>query len=861
MKKSKTVGIDLGTTNSVVAIMDETDSRIICYANKNNQRTIPSVVYKDPKKGEIIVGKRAFDRRGLHPEPVVSIKRKMGTEELTRLTDEDVVPEVVSSHILAECKKLMEGQLNEGRKGDDHEYVVDRVVATVPAYFGLNAKEATKKAAERAGLKVEALLQEPTSAAMFYSWKNNIEDANFMVYDLGGGTFDVSIIQKIAGEAFVVGMAGNNFLGGDNFDMKLAWDILEKLKDDNPDYCLDLDTINNPDDRLRFTKLILAAEGAKKELSENDQYFLSRPSLFQDKNGLNVAVDTEVQRECFEKLIEGLVDSTLEQCDIALEQAKAASGIGIEDIDYILLVGGSSKIPLVQQKVKNKYCPPMQPHARCEEPTICEPDMAVGFGAALCAASYGTIFYNDNPNIAVALDSFALTMSGNVAVSGSVFSPEGTNDFEGYTVRIRNEGIGLNHQTTVAQEDQKYLFRFNELPIKKEDADSNELTLLDRAGAEIMNFTLKTGKTAPPPPPSVLSHDIKLDILDPQSLTVKRIVILPKGTVLPAQKEEVRHTNEYTRKRLSLILYEDNSILKSIDLSFETEVAPGTPVAFTLDVSANSVITVVGEVAGHPFSAEILPPKPKVPTPEECELLKKEFAENITMLPAGKKLLYETKAKNIILNLDEGCRNNEAAKIIEFYGVLHGLNLEIKEMIIDPGLKPPLEEFETLADQCIELRSLVVHMGKDPGGTEAEILELKQAGQTHYSKKEKERYEKCYERLLSIGKRLYAMIESVAPTPSTSPYEKATKIQNQLEEEANKIDQELTKYKGENKENISEECAQIRGKLSAIRGTIHPTMNEDDYNEYIKGARLIYREMEILGGKIGRTRIDEFVPY
>ena len=250
-------------------------------------------------------------------------------------------PIEVSEEVLKEMKAQMESYLHGFPEYAD--YVVDRAVITIPAYFASNARENTTKAGELAGLKVEFTLQEPTAAALYYCFKNGIDNGIFMVYDLGGGTFDVSIVRLDEGDAFVLGIAGNNYLGGDNFDDALARYLLEELQDSDEGYDLeDMDINHDDDDRRRFTRLKLSAEIIKKALSSQEEFFESTDGIFEDKSGAKVNLAATVSRDDFEDLIRPLIESTLEECHKALREAEDQHHITLDMIDGVLLVGGST---------------------------------------------------------------------------------------------------------------------------------------------------------------------------------------------------------------------------------------------------------------------------------------------------------------------------------------------------------------------------------------------------------------------------------------------------------------------------------------------------------------------------------------
>jgi len=185
-----------------------------------------------------------------------------------------------------------------------------------------------------------------------------------------------------------LGIAGNNYLGGDDFDTLLASHLLEHLKSEG--YALKMDIVNNENDKRRFTRLKLVAENIKKELSTKEEFYCDRTGIFQDNDGAEVKLAITVQREEFERMIQPSLQETFDQCDIALQEAWENHGVTFNDIDAVLLVGGSTYIPFVQASVRKKYCDPsLKNHTKQDKPLIDEPDMAVGFGAAIAAAAFG----------------------------------------------------------------------------------------------------------------------------------------------------------------------------------------------------------------------------------------------------------------------------------------------------------------------------------------------------------------------------------------------------------------------------------------------------------------------------------------
>ncbi len=347
---SKIIGIDLGTTNSCVAVLEGGTPTVI--ANPEGGRTTPSVVAIN-KKGERIVGDAAKRQAITNPNTVSSIKRLMGTDKKVELDGKKYTPEEVSAMILSYMKDYAEKYLGEK---------VDKAVITVPAYFNDAQRQATKNAGKIAGLDVERIINEPTAAALAYGLDKQENTHTILVYDLGGGTFDVSVMELGDGVFEVKSTAGNNKLGGDDFDQRIIDYLVDEFKRENG--------VDLTKDKMAMQRLKEVAEKAKKDLSGVTSTQISAPFISQGEDG-PLHLDVALSRAKFEDLIRDLVDSTLEPVRQALKDAK----IKKEDIDKVLLVGGSTRIPMVQELIKKEIG---------KEPSReVNPDEVVAMGAAI----------------------------------------------------------------------------------------------------------------------------------------------------------------------------------------------------------------------------------------------------------------------------------------------------------------------------------------------------------------------------------------------------------------------------------------------------------------------------------------------
>ncbi|MBQ7276387.1 MAG: molecular chaperone DnaK [Bacilli bacterium] len=345
----KIIGIDLGTTNSCVAVMEGKDAKVI--TNAEGGRTTPSVVaFKD---GEIQVGEVAKRQAITNLNTVSSIKRKMGTSEKVHVNNKDYTPQEISAMILQNLKATAEAYLGEK---------VTEAVITVPAYFNDAQRQATKDAGKIAGLDVKRIINEPTAAALAYGIDKTEKEQTVLVFDLGGGTFDVSILQLADGTFEVLSTAGDNRLGGDDFDQVIIdWMVSEFKKSDG---------IDLSKDRMALQRLKDAAEKAKKDLSGITKVDISLPFISMGVAG-PVHLNLTLTRAKFDELTRHLVERCLGPVRRALSDAKLTT----RDINQVLLVGGSTRIPAVQELVKNEL--------NKEPNKSVNPDEVVAMGAAI----------------------------------------------------------------------------------------------------------------------------------------------------------------------------------------------------------------------------------------------------------------------------------------------------------------------------------------------------------------------------------------------------------------------------------------------------------------------------------------------
>ena len=346
---SKIIGIDLGTTNSCVAVLEGGEQVVI--PNPEGNRTTPSVVAF--KNDERIVGEVAKRQAITNPNTILSIKRYMGTDHKVEINGKSYTPQEISAIILQNLKATAESYLGE---------TVTRAVITVPAYFNDAQRQATKDAGKIAGLEVERIINEPTAAALAYGLDKTDEDQTILVYDLGGGTFDVSILELGDGVFEVKSTAGDNKLGGDDFDQVIMDYMVAEFKKENG--------IDLSKDKMAMQRLKDAAEKAKKDLSGMTSTQISLPFITAGEAG-PLHLEMNLTRAKFEELSHELVERTLGPTRQALKDA----GMTASDIDKVILVGGSTRIPAVQEAVKRETG--KEPHKGVN------PDEVVALGAAI----------------------------------------------------------------------------------------------------------------------------------------------------------------------------------------------------------------------------------------------------------------------------------------------------------------------------------------------------------------------------------------------------------------------------------------------------------------------------------------------
>ncbi len=708
------VGIDLGTTNSEVALLDPSEKDLIVYADRFGRRTIPSAVCWDPKKERIVVGRAARNRRGMDPGPVESIKRKMGRDARVTVGPNELTPEEVSAKILAELRERMQEDL--AGKSDGVEVRVDRAVITVPAYFDAPQVEATRRAGELAGLEVLGILQEPTAAAIYHTWKRQLGDGCFLIYDLGGGTFDVSVLRCLAGEYQVLAIDGDNYLGGDDFDRRFAEQLRRMLVERG--YALDLDVSRDEEDQARFGRLVHLAQEIKESLSTSDVVHVSKQNVLSDQEGEQVDFEGDVGRADWEAAVKDLVDTTLACCQRALAQSRETAGVGLGDIDHVVLVGGSTRVPYVVRRVTEELCA----KSKSAEPLQDEVDTCVALGAAVHAAQLGGLRIGDEEG-AVCVRSPLVGRGASIKLTLDVErAPEQSASVavtrgEHALAEAVLEGVPAHHLRL-------------EVPLGEAPETPVALTLADGAGTTLAAYplVLYRGDVRPRASalsqPSVVAKDIALEVL--RAGKRERKVLLSRGTGLPAEATHTFYTGDRSGA-VVLRLLQNRLPIKTLMVTVDKELAIGTPVELTLRCDAAMRLEAKAEVAGQELWANIEPAPQRTPNADEIDALLARSESAASELWGHDAQFFRRELEPLVTGIREVLGTDPdklsalAAKLQQLLESFVGGSEE---------LSPPMHRFEDVVDA---LRRTVYRaegnlLGMDTPAWEARIGELMQRG-------------------------------------------------------------------------------------------------------------------------------------
>ncbi|WP_164836202.1 Hsp70 family protein [Actinacidiphila soli] len=704
---SKAVGIDLGTTNSAVAVMNPTDTDIVIHQGGMNARTTPSCVWRNPNSGELVVGRKAFARVGSTPEPITSVKRLMGSPSTVKLAEnEKRTPVEISAEILREMKRQIEQDVAEFET-PDVRWVVDRAVITVPAYFDQPQIDATRQAAESAGLRVVDLLHEPTAAASYYCWRTGTRDGTFLVYDLGGGTFDVSVVRCKAADFRVLGISGNTMLGGDDIDTALAGYLQQLIQAD--DWAMDLDLKNNAEDRLRFRRLKSLAESVKKGLSDRTEFMLRDSGGLTDKDGQRVVIDTVMERAQLEKIARPLLERTFQYCDEALDQATREAGVTLADIDQVILAGGSTHLPLVREMVRSRLCSPApgspapdSPRAKCTEPVYEQVDTVVALGAAVRASAVGGLdILNEERTVRVGFRGTGVTAADRTVVGGTVEALDPDLDLTGGSVRLSTEEY----------EDQAQLkpggsFAFTRIPVQPNaqslltievlGADEELLATVGRAVVHDRDAGAKP--VGNPTSAAINAKPVLLEVK--REGRTMREELIPALRTLPF-KDRYHFSHPGDTDTVEFRLFQQARPIQVITVPVPSSTPRGTVIDLDVEMDVHSLITVRGSIGDHPFEALVeVPPEAELPSDDKVAKLLRAFEQSVEFLSAGEQNVQKAKMKMAHESFTEALARGENAVASHEFEEMQAI-ADVADKAPTGDLQPPRADFERLVKDCI----------------------------------------------------------------------------------------------------------------------------------------------------------------
>jgi molecular chaperone DnaK len=821
---SKGVGIDLGTTNSAVAVMDRTDSDIVIHRDPiSRSRTTPSCVWKDPKSGELVVGRMAFKRAGSTPPPIRSVKRLMGRSTTVRLTDEDVTPEQVSATILGEMKRQIEQDISAWDTPTT-SWIVDRAIVTVPAYFDHPSIEATRKAAEQVGLDVLDLLHEPTAAACYHCWRTKTEDGTFLVYDLGGGTFDVSVVRYTAGAFAVLGISGNTRLGGDDIDIAVASHLQEQLIRDG--YAFELDPENDPEDRIRFSQLRFLAEGIKKSLSVQTEFMVSDAGTMRDKNGENVIVETMWERSDFEALARPIVERTIPYCDEAIKLATARAGVTLADVDQIILAGGSTHIPLVREMVTRELCasadaPTNRPvRARCAEPVYEKVDTIVALGAAIRAAEVGGLAtYDTKRTIRVSFRGTGSSQATTTSIGGKVEAL--SSDLTLADCRIRLVSEDYEDETELRAGGS---FAFTNVPLQPQAETFFTFEVSDASGDVIARAGRPIDQNPDVPSPGFegrtaqFAKSVLLEVDRGGEPYHKELI--PALAQLPTSAD-FTFSHPGDTELVLFSLYQRRHKIQEIEVPVPAATPRGTPIEFNVHVDDRALITVKGTIGGIEFDAKVMtPPDRNVPAPDEVERLERAFRDAIGYLATGTRAVAEVKWQMGKTSFDAAMARGDKAQAVHEFEELEALVAEISD--VGTPLKPPKPQLDQLVRECRQLNDYLRPRASAAGVSHdhAEIAKAIDAqavqGERAFQSSDQRSYGQVFEMLERIHEHLEALVANLAPSPSASSRSLAETARAKLEAARTATTRVLRLAEAKDRTDAQAEVKAIQGQLAEL---------------------------------------------
>jgi molecular chaperone DnaK len=680
----RAVGIDLGTTNSEIAMLPPSEREIWIYADRFGRKTFPSAVAWDDRANALLVGHPARARRGGTPGPIESIKRKMGQSTKVAVGPKEMSPEEVSSKILAELAERMREHVAARAKGV--EMPVKRAVITVPAYFDAPQVEATRRAGELAGLDVIGILQEPTAAAIYHTWRSRLPDGNFLVYDLGGGTFDVSILRCIGGEHQVLAIDGDNYLGGDDFDRRYAEHIREALAEQG--YALDLDLRADAGDRARFARIVHLAQEIKEALSTAEVLPVNKGDFLEDKAGQKVSFVADVGRGDYEKVIADLVETTIACCERALERSKEIANVGIGDIDHVVLVGGSTRVPLVVRRVTEALCK----RSKSPTPLQDEVDTCVALGAAIHGAQLGGLVVADPEKKLRVRFTTPLVCDGARMRLGMKIE-EGPPQAKQVALWEGERALG---ETTLGAPGE--IVRMDVTLGDSPDTNAT-LALQSQLGAPLgeLPVTLHRGDLRPRPTAlsraSVVAKDISIEVL--RAGKRDRKVLLPRGTGLPSSATHLFFTVDQSGAVVLRVL-QNRLPIKTLVIEVSKDLPVGSPVEVVLRCDESMRMEASANVGSQEIKALIEPAQQTVDAHAEVDALLEDAERAGRGLWGGHAAGFQREADKLVAQIREALQT-DPDKLAALCTRLRHLIEEFRGGTPD-ALVPPMQRFEDVLD-------------------------------------------------------------------------------------------------------------------------------------------------------------------
>lgn len=817
----KCFGLDLGTTNSTSAIIS--NGEVIYGVERiTKSKVIPSIVAVTRDGKEVVgsVARGEFYSGNINSKK--SIKREMGKDIKFEINNKELTPEEISSKIISYCKNCLEATV-----GKKNNIIYDKVIITVPAYFNLSQKDATRKAAELCGLEVKMLLEEPSAAAINFSLKNNVENGVFFVFDLGGGTFDISILEKTGNIPQVLATAGNNFLGGDNFDFLVARYFLEVLKKNGIDVEDVKVDVFNPSSKFKL--LLSVAERCKRNLSTQEEVSINEQNIFKDGSGRDLIIHSFTRRD-FNSLIKEKVETDiLNECSKALTILENKHGKTIEDITHILLVGGSSKIPYIQDIIRNKYCV-----TNALKDIICfEPEFSVSAGAAFVANSFGYSIEDEQNNVIIDLNA-PFIVEGQVYISG--FDTSVKLNKIGLIVNGKEEVVSINEDNSfmfIINEDEyteKLIFNFyiNDIKVNNVVSDSNSTIDI----------------IAPTP---VQNETIAIEIIDIEKGQTEQYPIVESGVSLPSETIEYFKINEYSNKQVILPVWEGPRKIFQLVIDLPSGARIGSKLKVKTSVDSVSNISLDVELDGEKVLGRYEYTENTVNRKEEVDKIREVFDERINYLnDDNQKSDYLDKRDNIERELKEANENNDATHYESVSQKYEKLAAELPKEII---LKE--EDFDILGESIKE------KINEDSNVTKEDVDNLVFYGKRFIKKGNQKEAKHCMDELrqlkssvelfaspkqfLNLVKYYVVHLLSNAHKYITSPFSDqyyVTKLKEEIENKQEIIVDLLEKY-DENDyecEEMRETAIQLLQNTVSIKEILETIIPDSDENKTISDA-------------------------